>query len=109
LYGEKSGFIPTPEWKKKTRKEKWYIGDTYHISIGQGDILVTPIQVANYTAAIANGGKLFQPHLIEKIVSFDGKIKYKSIPVFFPRPNDFAYSAIFFVPRPTKSLYPPPT
>ncbi|MCD6471347.1 penicillin-binding protein 2 [bacterium] len=77
LYGEKSGFIPTPEWKKKTRKEKWYIGDTYHISIGQGDILVTPIQVANYTAAIANGGKLFQPHLIEKIVSFDGKIKYK--------------------------------
>lgn len=64
--GESKGFLATPEWKEKIKKEPWYIGDTYHISIGQGDILVTPIQVANYTAAIANKGILFQPHLIKE-------------------------------------------
>ncbi|MDA2922618.1 penicillin-binding protein 2 [Patescibacteria group bacterium AH-259-L07] len=65
--GERLGFVATPEWKKEVKKEQWYIGDTYHISIGQGDILVTPIQVAHYTAAIANGGTLFRPHLVKYI------------------------------------------
>ncbi len=63
LSGENSGFIPSPEWKKNTKGEPWYIGDTYNISIGQGDLLVTPLQVAVWTAAIANSGNIVQPYL----------------------------------------------
>jgi penicillin-binding protein 2 len=68
LPGEASGFVPTKEWKKATKKESWYIGDTYHFAIGQGDVLVTPLQVANFTAAVANGGKLLEPHLVSAIL-----------------------------------------
>ncbi len=64
LPGESSGFLPTKEWKKETKGENWYIGDTYHLSIGQGDLLVTPLQVANYTSIIANGGTYYQPTLL---------------------------------------------
>lgn len=67
LPGEKAGFVPTPEWKESVKNEPWYIGDTYHMSIGQGDILVTPLQVAEYTAFFANGGKLYTPHLLKEI------------------------------------------
>jgi penicillin-binding protein 2 len=67
LESEKTGFIPTPEWKEEKKGERWYIGDTYHVSIGQGDITSTPLQIANYIAAIANGGFLFRPHLVDKI------------------------------------------
>ncbi len=74
LPGERAGFVPTAEWKEKTKKEPWYIGDTYHFSIGQGDVIVTPIQVANYTAAIANGGTLYKPHLVKSILGEDNKL-----------------------------------
>lgn len=74
LLGEASGFLPTEEWKLETKGEKWYIGDTYHLSIGQGDILVTPLQVAGYTAVFANGGSLFRPHLIRQILNSQDKI-----------------------------------
>lgn len=68
LPGEAAGFIPSREWKEDVKKEKWYIGDTYNLSIGQGDLLVTPLQVAAYTAAIANGGTLYQPRLAKSII-----------------------------------------
>ncbi len=74
LAGEKSGLIPDPDWKKKTKNEAWYIGDTYHLSIGQGDILVTPLQVASYTAALANGGRLFQPQVLRKVLDNENKV-----------------------------------
>ena len=67
--GEATGFLPTEEWKLKTKDEPWYIGDTYHLAIGQGDTLVTPLQVANYTAVFANGGSLYRPHLIKQILN----------------------------------------
>lgn len=67
LPNESQGFLATPAWKEKEKEEPWYIGDSYNLCIGQGDVLVTPIQVANYTAAIANGGTLFQPHLVREI------------------------------------------
>jgi penicillin-binding protein 2 len=67
LLGERDGFLPTPAWRKETLGQPWYIGDTYHLAIGQGDLLVTPMQVANYTNALANGGKFFRPELVDKI------------------------------------------
>lgn len=72
LPSEKGGLIPTPEWKWRTKNEQWYIGDTYHLSIGQGDLLVTPLQVNSYTATIANGGTIYQPHLVKEISHPDG-------------------------------------
>ncbi|MCD6194986.1 penicillin-binding protein 2 [bacterium] len=75
---ELGGLIPTPDWKEKTKKEPWYLGDTYHLSIGQGDLLVTPLQVARYTMVIANGGWLYQPHLVKEILDAQGK-KIKTI------------------------------
>lgn len=72
LKAEATGLLPTPEWKEKTKKERWYIGDTYHLAIGQGDVLVTPLQMAVSTAAIANGGSVFQPRLVTTIAYPDG-------------------------------------
>lgn len=63
LPGEGSGFVPSQKWKEETKGERWFVGDTYNLSIGQGDLLVTPIQVAAYTAAIANGGYKVVPRL----------------------------------------------
>ncbi len=60
--GEASGFVPSKEWKEKTKGERWYTGDTYNLSIGQGDLLVTPVQVALWTAEVANGGWRVIPH-----------------------------------------------
>jgi len=66
--GEYNGFIPDPSWKRTVKKEGWWDGDTYNLSIGQGDILVTPLQVTAAFSAIANGGKIFQPQIVQKIV-----------------------------------------
>jgi len=74
LPGERPGFVPTAAWKEETKHESWYIGDTYHFAIGQGDVIVTPLQVANYTGAIANGGTLYEPHLVSKLLGSDNKV-----------------------------------
>ena len=71
--GERDGFVPTQEWKNNVKNEPWYIGDTYHLSIGQGDLLVTPLQVNSYTNVIANGGKLYKPKLVKEIVYNGGE------------------------------------
>lgn len=63
LPGEASGFVPSKEWKEKTKGERWFVGDTYNLSIGQGDLLVTPLQVAEFTAEVANGGYKVTPHV----------------------------------------------
>ncbi len=64
LPNESSGLIPTPEWKKKTQHHPWYTGDTIITGIGQGSLLVTPIQLASATAALAMRGERYQPHVI---------------------------------------------
>ena len=74
LPNEAFGFLPSQDWKEKTKNEQWYIGDTYHLSIGQGDILVTPLQVAAWTSVFASGGKLFQPHLVKEILDSDNQL-----------------------------------
>jgi penicillin-binding protein 2 len=62
------GLIGDPEWKKEKFGESWWDGDTYNMSIGQGYILTTPLQVARAYAAIANGGKLLKPRFVKEIV-----------------------------------------
>lgn len=74
LPSETNGRVPTPAWKQKTLKEPWYTGDTYNISVGQGDILISPLQLATATAAIANGGILFKPYLVSQILDAKGNI-----------------------------------
>ena len=60
---EKSGLIPTKLWKQKTKKQKWTTGDTFNTAIGQGYVLVTPLQLAKMMAILVNGQKVITPHL----------------------------------------------
>ncbi len=69
LSGEESGFVPTKQWKQETKHEPWYIGDTYNLSIGQGDLLVTPLQIAAETMVVANGGTLYRPRVAKGIIN----------------------------------------
>jgi len=80
LPGEATGFLPSKDWKYKTKKETWFVGDTYNLSIGQGDLLVTPLQVAVWTAAVANGGRVVQPHLADKL---EEPIKHEETALIF--------------------------
>ncbi|MEW6456284.1 MAG: penicillin-binding protein 2 [Acidobacteriota bacterium] len=63
ISGERAGLVPDPSWKMKYLEEPWYSGETISISIGQGYILTTPIQIVNFVSAIANRGKKIVPHV----------------------------------------------
>jgi penicillin-binding protein 2 len=67
LPGEIAGFVPNPQWKERNFHEKWLGGDTMNMSIGQGYTLVTPLQMANVVAMVANGGTVYEPHLLKEI------------------------------------------
>ena len=82
LPAEASGLIPDPDWKRKVSKEKWYPSETVSISIGQGGVLATPLQMARLAALVANGGKLVQPHLVKSVAG-------KAAPV--PEPVDLGF------------------
>jgi penicillin-binding protein 2 len=60
---ESSGFLPTPAWKQTKMGTPWLLGDTYNVSIGQGDLLLSPLQLLSYIGAIANGGTIYRPYL----------------------------------------------
>jgi penicillin-binding protein 2 len=64
---EAPGFIPSPIWRKINRFKNWFDGDTANLSIGQGDVLATPLQVTRMTAAFANGGYLVRPYIVTTI------------------------------------------
>lgn len=64
LPNEAEGFLPSKEWKEDVKGERWYVGDTYHLAIGQGDFLTTPLQMAVATSVIANGGKKVTPSIV---------------------------------------------
>jgi len=74
LSGEASGLLPSERWKRLTYSESWFTGDTYNAAIGQGYVLVTPLQMLNATASIANGGTLYRPQLVYQEVDVDGKV-----------------------------------
>jgi len=71
---EKDGLLPTREWKLKAKGEAWYPGDTVNLSIGQGFLLVTPVQMFRVIAAVANGGSLVNPYLVKEVVDSQGKV-----------------------------------
>ncbi len=66
LPNESDGFLPSKDWKEEVKGEQWFVGDTYNVSIGQGDVLVTPLQIAISTAVFANDGYLITPYLHKK-------------------------------------------
>ena len=70
---ESEGFLPSKEWKEESSGERWYLGDTYNLSIGQGYLLVTPIQIADLMSYFANRGTVYKPHFIKEIKSSEGK------------------------------------
>jgi penicillin-binding protein 2 len=67
LPGEIAGLVPTPIWKERRFHERWQLGDTMNISIGQGDTLVTPMQMADMVAMVVNDGVIYEPHLLKEV------------------------------------------
>ena len=87
LGGEDIGSIPSPAWKAKrfgrlgAQYSLWFGGDTLHMSIGQGDVLTTPLQMARVAATLANGGKVLQPYTVEKITDgTSARLLYRCTP-----------------------------
>jgi penicillin-binding protein 2 len=77
LPNEDGGIMPDPQWKLASFDEPWSIGNTYQEAIGQGFVAVTPLQLLNAYAAVANGGTLWQPHLLKQVTDAAGK----SVPI----------------------------
>jgi penicillin-binding protein 2 len=74
LEHEKPGLIPSTAWKEKKYGQKWARGETISVGIGQGYVLTTPLQLASMTAAVANGGTVYRPFVVRKVVDQDGKV-----------------------------------
>ena len=74
LTGEATGLVPTQKWKRLNYSESWATGDTYNVAIGQGFILVTPLQLLNATTAVANGGTLYRPQIVYQVTDADGQM-----------------------------------
>ncbi len=88
LSGENNGFLPDPQEKEIVKNDIWRLGDTYNVTIGQGDLLVTPIQLINYVSAIANGGKLYKPFFVKEIKNENGNMVSSRGPELL---KDFSY------------------
>ena len=78
---ESPGLIPDPDWKLKNKGAPWEVGDTLNVAIGQGDVLVTPLQIARMVAAVANNGTLDQPQLVLKIQAPDAAPSFEFAPI----------------------------
>src|SRR5260370_40316535 len=72
LSGEDPGLLPSPEWLRVTRNEKWSQGQTANTSIGQGYVLASPLQMAMVAATVANGGDVYKPSIVYEIQEPDG-------------------------------------
>jgi len=98
LPGEKPGLVPDAQWKYEYYKQdpilsRWYLGDTYHVGIGQGDLLATPLQLAEWTAFFANRGVGMQPQVLKRVVKEGtGEILFEQKPsVLIERFADLKY------------------
>lgn len=81
LPGEVAGFVPTPQWKERQFHEKWLGGDTLNMAIGQGYLLVTPLQLADMMAMVVNEGVIYRPHVLKEVRDpRDGSIVMKTTP-----------------------------
>jgi penicillin-binding protein 2 len=75
LPGEVTSIVPTDQWKRQTQAESWTTGDSYNMSIGQGYVLATPMQVLVETAAVANGGYILEPRLLHHMTDSNGGLQ----------------------------------
>ncbi len=82
LFGERSGLLPSREWKRRVHNKIWYPGETLIAGIGQGYMLATPLQLAVATSALANRGKKVQPRLLKEMRDSDGEITAMAVPSF---------------------------
>jgi penicillin-binding protein 2 len=82
LPNEIAGIVPSTEWKLRTTGEKWYAGETTSVSIGQGQVTVTPMSMAVYMATLANGGTRVTPHLLKAVDEGSG---WKPVPAPAPQ------------------------
>lgn len=82
LPGEVSAVVPDDQWKRQLYAESWTTGDSYNMSIGQGFVLATPLQVLVSTAAVANGGKVVQPQVVYQITDANGGLQRDFTPQF---------------------------
>jgi penicillin-binding protein 2 len=80
LDDEKSGLVPDTVWKRKRFRQPWYPGETPSVAIGQGYLIVTPLQLANMMAAVANGGTLYRPRLVSRVESVEGQRVFEQGP-----------------------------
>jgi len=87
LPNEQKGLIPSTEWKKRRYNQPWYEGETVSVSIGQGAVWLTPIQLAQLSAFVANDGKNFKPQIVNRIVSTEGKIVKTFEPIVNAEPK----------------------
>ena len=85
LPGEARGIMPDPGWKLATFDEEWTIGNTYHEAIGQGYVAVTPLQLLNAYASVANGGTVYTPHLLKEVRDPQGSVVATYSPPAPPR------------------------
>ncbi|MCK5913356.1 MAG: penicillin-binding protein 2 [Desulfuromusa sp.] len=90
LPGERSGLMPSQEWKRQRYNKPWYAGETVIASIGQGFVLATPMQLAVMMAAVANDGKVLKPQVIQRVEDWEGNVLQQSKPELVRQVN---YSA----------------
>ncbi|OGO91464.1 MAG: penicillin-binding protein 2 [Coxiella sp. RIFCSPHIGHO2_12_FULL_42_15] len=100
LPGEESGLVPSPEWKRRTHHSAWYTGDTVETGIGQGFLLVTPLQLAFAATTMANRGLQMQPHLLFKTMDEAGNVvvlqptEEAPVPIVHPEAWDVVINAM---------------
>lgn len=79
ISGEQLSLVPSPDWKEKTKKEKWFLGNTYHFSIGQGDLALTPVAIHRAELAVSNDGKLCSLKIVGDTNCVNLKIKIENL------------------------------
>ncbi|NTV52265.1 MAG: penicillin-binding protein 2 [Candidatus Firestonebacteria bacterium] len=80
LPNEISGLVPTPQWKERTQNMPWFPGNTVMMSIGQGYMMATPMQMLGSMCAAANGGIVYRPHLLHRVLSASGRVIHEVNP-----------------------------